>query len=233
MGGSRSRAASIACSTRCRWKIGFDGRAGRRAGCEWAPPPVPVAGVDPDTRHDERPDRAPSRSSRASMLRRSRSVPEKELTASGELIVDPTRLVVNRLIRSPHSGGESNAAMDVPFGDAPRRPDGHLAGRGRPGADARGQRGSDADRHAARRSREVHRAGRIARSSSRRDLTALPAPSATPLAGDVSASLQGRRPGLSRTICRADGVSVSGKAGRAARPRRCLPSRRSPVRPRS
>ena len=41
---------------------------------------------------------------------------EQGLTASGEMLIDRTRLIANRLTASPHSGGEINAALEVPFG---------------------------------------------------------------------------------------------------------------------
>jgi outer membrane protein insertion porin family len=190
-------------------EIGFDGQLDVARAAEWAPPPIPVSGVSRVRGTLNGPPSAieiVTRFDAASL----EVGTEKELTASGELLVDRTRLVVNRLMASPHSGGEINAALEMPFEEAPLALTATWQG-----VDARAlMRAANVEARpvgtrldgSAKFTSGPHRSLVL-----KTDLTALPGPNVTPLAGALDASLRGQTWAVTHDL-RADGVSVNGKA---------------------
>ena len=190
-------------------ELGFDGQVDVARAATWAPPPIPVAGtthvrgtingalnaIEIVTRFD-----APALTVGT----------EEQLTASGELMLDRSRLLVNRVIASPKSGGEVTAAVDVPFGDAPVTVTATWRG-----VDARAMMRS-ANLAVQPIGARLDGDGRFATGprrslSVKTDLAPIVERGATPLAGTVTAAISGAAWTLVHNL-RSSGITVNGKA---------------------
>jgi outer membrane protein assembly factor BamA/autotransporter translocation and assembly factor TamB len=190
-------------------ELGFDGEVDLARAVEWAPPPVPVAGTTRVRGTMSGPTNAIELVTRFDAASLSVGT-EPELAASGEILIDKTRLIANRLIVSPHSGGEINAALDLPFADAPLSLTAAWQG-----VDARVlMRAANVEPQPI--ATRLDGAAKFTSGSERAltlktDLAAMQERGATPLAGEVSASLKGDDWSVTHNL-RADGVTVTGRA---------------------
>lgn len=187
----------------------FEGQLDVARAAEWAPPPVPVSGtarvsgsihgppaaIEIATRFD-----APSLSVGA----------EQGLLVSGEVLIDPSQLTVNRVTASPQSGGEASAELHVPFGDAPLSMTSSWQG-----VDARAMlRAANLEEQpiATRLDGHATFTGGDSRALTlQTDLTPVPARGAASLGGNLSASLNGSAWRVAHDL-RVDGVGVTGRA---------------------
>ena len=135
---------------------------------------------------------------------------ERGLTVSGEFVIDRQRLASNRIAVSPASGGQVNALIDVPFGDAP-----FSANANWQGVDARVfLRVGELDPPAIGTRLDgtaQYASGPRRRLVLKTDASAITERGLTPLAGRVLASIDGSRLSLQHTL-RTDGVTADGAA---------------------
>ena len=190
-------------------ELGFDGQIDVGRAAEWAPPPIPVSG----TAHVRGTLNGPTNAIEIVTRFDATSLTlgtEEALSASGEVLIDRTQLIANRLTASPHSGGEVNAAAKVPFGDEPPA----LTATWR-GVDARAlMRAANLEPQpvATRLDGTATFTGGHGRTLTlETDLTALSEAGSMPLAGRVSVALEGTAWRMSHDL-RADGVNVAGRA---------------------
>jgi len=190
-------------------ELGFDGQVDVARAAAWAPPPMPVAGTTRVRGTIAGPTSAIEIVTRFDAPALAVGT-ETDLSASGELMLDRSRLLVNRVIASPKSGGEVNAAVDVPFGDAPLTVTATWRG-----VDARAMmRAADVAVQpiAARLDGEARLATGPRRSLSiRTDLTAIDEAAATPVSGTATATLNGAAWTLVHDL-RSTGLTISGRA---------------------
>ncbi|MGE0460610.1 MAG: translocation/assembly module TamB domain-containing protein [Vicinamibacterales bacterium] len=99
-------------------ELTFDGQVDTASAATWAPPPMPVAGVARVKGSVTGAAGSPETVVRVDAEALSVGA-ERDLTASVELVVDTARVTGNRVIASPASGGQVDAAFDVPFDEEP------------------------------------------------------------------------------------------------------------------
>ena len=190
-------------------ELGFDGQIDVGRAAEWAPPPIPVSG----TAHVRGTLNGPTNAIEIVTRFDATSLTlgtEEGLSASGEVLIDRTQLIANRLTASPHGGGEVNAAAQVPFGDEPPA----LTATWR-GVDARAlMRAANVEPQPVATRLDgtaTFTGGHRQTLNLETDLTALSEAGSTPLAGRVSVVLEGTAWRMSHDL-RADGMNVAGRA---------------------
>ena len=190
-------------------ELGFDGQMNVAAAAALAPPPMPVDGTTRVKGSVVGPAGAPETVVRFDAGALTVGT-ERDLTASGELVLDTERLTVNRIMASPASGGQVEATFDVPFGDAPS-----TASATWEGVDARVfLRAVDLDERpiGARLDGQARfTGGPERRLAVNANLAAIRERGVTPLDGRVELDLRGTRWTLTHTV-RTDGISTSGSA---------------------
>ena len=201
-------------------ELEFEGPIDVAQAASWAPPPMPVSGtvrvqgtlngplktLDTVVRVDTDALAAGD---------------ERGLALSGEFVIDRQRLTSNRIAASPASGGQVNAAIDIPFGDAP-----FTANANWQGVDARvflrvneldplaiGTRLDGTAQYTS-----GPRRGLVVKA----DATALSEPGVTPLAGRIQANIDGDRLTVEHAL-RADGVDGQRHRDHPHRQRRVPP----------
>ena len=190
-------------------ELEFEGPIDVARAAAWAPPPMAVSG----TARVQGTLNGPLRTLDTVVRVDSDALAvgeERGLTVSGEFVVDRQRLTSNRIAASPASGGQVNAAIDIPFGDAP-----FSATASWQGVDARvflrvnelepllvGTRLDGTAQYASGPRRSL---------ALKADATAINERGVTPIAGRVSATIDGARLSVQHTL-RTDGITAEGTA---------------------
>lgn len=194
-------------------ELGLDGQVDlARATESWLPAPVPVSGPA-----RVRGSIAGPTSALNMVVRFDAEAidvgTEQALTASGELLLEPGRLQINRVMAAPQSGGEVHAAIDVPFGDAP-----FSINAAWQGVDARALlRAANVTPQpvATRLDGEAQYSSGPRRALTvKTDLAAIREAGATPLSGRVNATIAGPAWTLTHDLD-ADGLAIRGQASGA------------------
>lgn len=191
-------------------ELTFDGQVNVAEAATWAPPPMPVAGTTHVKGSLVGPAGSPEIAVRFDAAALTLGT-ERNLTAGGELLIDTERLTANRVVASPASGGQVEAAFDVPFGDAPP-----TASATWEGVDARVfLRVANVDERpiGARLDGQARFAGGDEpQLAVRADFSAIRERGVTPLDGRIEMGVRGTRWTLTHTA-RTGGLSTTGSAG--------------------
>lgn len=189
-------------------ELGFDGQIDVARAAAWAAPlPVPVSGTSAVRGTIVGPTDALEIAARFDAPSLTVGT-EQGLMVSGEVLIDPNQLTINRLTASPESGGELSAALQVPFGDGPLTST--IAWQG---VDARVlMRAANVEPQpiATRLDGTATFTGDPGRVLTlETNLTALPESGAMPLSGRIGGGLRGTSWQLTHDL-RADGVRITG-----------------------
>lgn len=190
-------------------EISFDGEVDVARAAAWAPPPIPVAGTARVTGTLTGQPSALETVVRFDATGLTAGT-EADLTASGELLIDRSRLTANRLTLRPRSGGEVTAALQVPFGEGAMSLSAAWQG-----VDARAlmRVANVAMQPVATRldGRAEFVSGPRRSLTLQTDLASIADPAATSLAGRLEAGIAGDAWSLTHDL-RTDGISVKGRA---------------------
>ena len=99
-------------------ELEFEGPVDVAQAATWAPPPMPVSG----TARVQGTLTGPLKTLDTVVRVEANALAvgdERDLAVNGEFVIDRQRLTSNRIAASPASGGQVNAAIDIPFGDRP------------------------------------------------------------------------------------------------------------------